>query len=190
VLTGIYTGRLSTPMSVLKAAAGLNFDITTTNEVLGKFETERGHVDAAAQQRVSQGLETIRGKFALPGGAALDPADAIGRRNMVETRYFLWIEALKAQGGRALADADLIGTAQKLADQEVANMREHVISIIPRTRASLIYDNPHDIESDLKAGTISIHQAESYLQELEQFQRLELIEKKKTSSEPTGKAFR
>jgi hypothetical protein len=173
-------------MAVLKESAGLGFDIASTNEVLGKFETERGHVDTSAQQRVNQALATIRGKFELPGGAALDPADAIGRRNMVETRYFLWLEGLKAQGGRALANADLIGTAQVIADEEYSNMAAHVINIIPRTEASLIYKTPAEVEAQFKKKAITKHQADSYLQEIAQFERLQHIAEQKPTSKGKG----
>ena len=190
VLKGIYTGRLTTSMAVLKEAAGLKFDIASTNEVLGKFETERGHIDTTNQERIRQGLQTIAGKFELPGGAALDPADAIGRKNMVETRFYLWLEELKKQGPSSLTQADIIGTAQKIADQEYANMAAHVINIIPRTEASLIYKTPAEVQAAFKAGDISKHQADSYLQEIATFERLQRITETKKSSAAPGKAFK
>jgi hypothetical protein len=191
VLEGIYTGRLPTPMSVIKETTGLGFNGKWRDKMLEKFNVERGHVDTATQQRVNQAITTIRGKFELPGGAAIDPADAIVRRNMVETRYFLWLEGLKAQGGRALANADLIGTAQVVADEEYANMYKHVISIIPRTEASLLYKTPAEVEAKFKAGDITAHQATSYLQEIAQFERLQHIaEQKPTSKAGRGEAFK
>lgn len=192
VLTGIYTGRLTTSMAVLKEAAGFNFDIPSTNEVLGKFETERGHLDKATQQRITQSIEVIRGKFAQPGGAALDPADMLGRMNTVLTRHFLWLEGLRAKGGTALAEADLIGTAQKLADQEYRNVAEYVISIVPRTEASLIYKTPEEAKTAALNGEITERELNSRLQEIEQFRQLQQITGDKTPklSQGRSEAFR
>lgn len=188
VLEGIYKGTYKDSMDVLKAASARNFDIPSTNEVLGKFETERGHLDKATQERVRQSIEVIKGRFALPGGAALDPADSQGRMNTVLTRHFLWLEGLRAQGGRALQETDLIGTAQKMADQEYRNMAEHVITIVPRTEASLVYKTPNEVAAALKAGEITERQANSYLLELEQFHHLQTLAGGKTPSLGQGRS--
>lgn len=188
VLEGIYTGRLTTNMSVLKEASGYNFDIPSTNEVLGKFETERGHLDKATQQRITQSIDVIRGKFAQPGGAALDPADMLGRMNTVLTRHFLWLEGLRAKGGTSLAEADLIGTAQKLADQEYRNVAEHVISIVPRTEASLIYKTPEEAKAAAIKGDITERELTSRLQEIEQFRQLQQITGGKTPKLSQGRS--
>ena len=188
VLEGIYKGTYTSPLDVLHAASGKNFDIPSTNEVLGKFETERGHLDRVTQERVRQSIDVIKGRFALPGGAALDPADSQGRMNTVLTRHFFWLEGLRAKGGSALQEADVIGTAQKMADQEYLNMANHVINIVPRTEASLVYKTPNEVATALKNGQITEHQANSYLLEIEQFHQLQTIAGGKTPSLGQGRS--
>jgi hypothetical protein len=188
VLEGIYKGTYKSSLDVLNAASGKNFDIPSTNEVLGKFETERGHLDRITQERIRQSIDVIKGRFALPGGAALDPADSQGRMNTVLTRHFFWLEGLRAKGGSALQEADLIGTAQKMAEQEYLNMANHVITIVPRTEASLVYKTPNEVNAALKKGEITEHQANSYLLEIEQFHQLQTIAGGKTPSLGQGRS--
>ena len=188
VLEGIYRGTYKDSMDVLKAASARNFDIPSTNVVLGKFETERGLLDKDTQERVRQSIDIIKGRFALPGGAALDPADSQGRMNTVLTRHFLWLEGLRGQGGRALQEADLIGQAQKMSDQERRNMVDQIITIVPQIEASLIYKTPNEVAAALKAKEITERQANSYLQEIAQFQALQSLGVGKTPSLGQGRS--
>ena len=190
VLEDIYRGKLVTPLEVLKRAAGLNFDIPSTNEVLGKFETEHGHLDKATQQRVTQSIDVIKGKFALPGGAALDPANSISRMNTVLTRHFLWLEALRAKGGNELANADVIGQAQKMADDEYRNMAHSVITIIPSTEASLRYKTPDEARAAIIKDNLTERQLTSALQEIEQFRALQSITSKPSAGAGRSEAFK
>lgn len=188
VLEDIYRGNLVTPLEVLKRAAGLKFDISSTNEVLGKFETEHGHMDKWTQQRVTQSIDVIRGKFALPAGAALDPADSISRMNTVLTRHFLWLEGLRAKGGNELSSADVIGTAQKLADQEYRNMAESVINIIPRTEASLRYKTGDEARAAIIKDNLTERQLNSFLQEIDNFHQLKQMSGGKVPKFEQGRA--
>ena len=194
VLEEIYRGLHTTQLQVLKRTWGFNggkgFDIPSTNELLGKFETERGHLDKATQQRVTQSIDVIKGKFALPGGAALDPANSISRMNTVLTRHFLWLEALRAKGGNELANADVIGQAQKMADDEYRNMAHSVITIIPSTEASLRYKTPDEARAAIIKDNLTERQLTSALQEIEQFRALQSITSKPSAGAGRSEAFK
>ena len=187
VLQDIYSGtKYKDEVDLLKSIG--DFDNGTTMELLGKFGSYRSKVDQQTQERVRQSIDIIKGRFALPGGAALDPADSQGRMNTVLTRHFLWLEGLRGQGGRALQEADLIGQAQKMADQERRNMADHIITIVPQTEASLIYKTPNEVAAALKAEQITERQANSYLQEIAQFQALQSLGGGKTPSLGQGRS--
>jgi len=139
---------------------------------------------------VTQSIDVIKGKFALPGGAALDPANSISRMNTVLTRHFLWLEALRAKGGNELANADVIGQAQKMADDEYRNMAHSVITIIPSTEASLRYKTPDEARAAIIKDNLTERQLTSALQEIEQFRALQSITSKPSAGAGRSEAFK
>ena len=185
VILDIIQGKLPSETAVVKEAIKKGFDVPSLNEAVAQYHNVRTYFEGGAQQKITEAVKVINGKFDWPTSQLIDPAKASVHRTQALTEFYLLSEHVReTMTPQEARNFDWIGRAQVLSDNQFERMFDGVIKILPAAAPDV---SVTDAERDYVDKKISKHQFDSILQSHESYNRLQAIteiNKKKIAAEP------